>query len=186
MRRRVLPTLPVWLLLLALPLGGCAHVCNWLCKKETGGPPTPPPPEEEHRPEPTPIPPAPDPEPEATPEPVEPPSPLTAADSLFVAGELAAARASYLAFLNEHPQEPESAHALLRLAVIYLQPDGPAYDPALASRVLDRLLSEFPDGPEEPAARALRTLYGRANELQHQLDELKRIDLEATGGEEPQ
>lgn len=186
MRRLLLPTLPVWLLLLALPLGGCAHVCNWLCKEETVGPPIPPPPEQEHRPEPKPTPPPPEPQPEAAPEPVEPPSPLTAADSLFGRGELAAARGSYLAFLNEHPQAPESAHALLQLAIIYLQPNGPAYDPALASRVIDRLLSEFPDGPEAPAGRALRTLYGRANELQHQLDELKRIDLEATGGEEPQ
>lgn len=120
------------------------------------------------------------------PQPLKPPSPLAAADSLFTQGELAAARASYLAFLNEHPQEPESGHALLRLAVIYLQPDGPAYDPGLAGRVLDRLLAEFPDGPEEPAARALRSLQGQANELQRQLDELKRIDLETAGGAQPQ
>lgn len=185
MRRLPLPTLPVWLLLLALPLGGCAHVCNWLCKQETVEPSTPPP-AEEPRPEPPPPPP-PDPQLKVVPpEPAEPPSPLTAADSLFARGELAAARGSYLAFLNGNPQDPESAHALLRLAVIYLQPDGPAYDPSLAARVLDRLISEFPDGPEEPAARALRSLYGRADELQRQLDELKRIDLDATGGEEPQ
>lgn len=183
MRRRRLPILHVWLLVLALPAGGCAHLCSRWCEQEVVKPPSPAPPQKP-RPKPTPTPPVP--QPEETPEPAEPPSPLTAADSLFARGELAAARASYLAFLNEHPQEPESGHALLQLAVIYLQPDGPAYDPALAGRVLDRLLAEFPDGPEEPAARALRSLYGKSNELQRQLDELKRIDLEATAGEEPQ
>lgn len=161
-------------------------MCNWLCKRELAKRHVPSQPEKDSRPEPGPTPPPPEPLPEVIPEPVEPPSPLTAADSLFAKGEVAAARASYLAFLNANPQDPVSAHALLQLAVIYLQPDGPAYDPALASRVLDRLLSEFPDGSEEPAARALRTLYGRATDLQRQLDELKQIDLEATGSEEPQ
>ncbi|MGH9379161.1 MAG: hypothetical protein ACRD2Z_00900 [Thermoanaerobaculia bacterium] len=184
MPRRPSSILPLWMLLLVLPAGGCAHLCARWCEQAPVELPPPPPPPEETRPEREPPPP--EPEPEIVWEPVETSSPLAAADGLFASGELAAARAAYVAYLNDNPQGSESARALLQLAVIYLQPDGPAYDPALASRVLDRLLAEHDGEPEERAGRALRSLQRQAGELQRQLDELKRIDLEPDSTEEPQ
>lgn len=183
MRKNRFRPLPFWLLLLALPAGGCAHLCTRWCETREVEEPLKSLPPKPHDERPATLP---TPAPRDAPAPrLDPPSPVAAADSLFAQGELAAARASYRAYLENNPGGPQAAHALLRLAVIYLQPDGPAYDPGRAGRVIDRLLAEHPESPERPAALALRTLQRRAAELQQQLDELKRIDLDPDGDEEP-
>lgn len=167
------------LLLLALWSGGCAHVCARWCAAHQAEVAAQLPPAEPHEP-PDPEPELPlEPEPPAEPEPeVEALSPLAEADTLFARNELALARSAYRAYLEVYPQGEETDRALLRLAVIYLLPSGPAYDPDRARRVLDRLLADYPESAERPAALALRRLDNQAMELQRQLDELKRIDLE--------
>ena len=168
LRRLVLLVL---LLALGFGTGACSSLCRNHCAATEAAQPEP-------AAEPTDAPaPLPDPEPAVPEEPAEEASPLAVADAAFEAGDLTTARLGYRTYL-ESPDSTESDHALLRLAIIYLQPDGPLHDPARAERVVDQLLADFPASRVRAEALALRALQRRARELQHQLDELKRVDLE--------
>jgi hypothetical protein len=132
-----------------------------------------------------------EPEPEPEPEPAEP-SDLNLADIEFERGNLEAAVHLYDTALNAPEiSGQDRAHALLRSAVAYLLPNSPFHDPEQGKKRMETLVEEFPESPlaleasvililMEERSRLQSRTRGQARqieELNQQLDALKRIDL---------
>ncbi|NHZ73209.1 MAG: hypothetical protein GWP16_01910 [Nitrospirae bacterium] len=69
------------------------------------------------------------------------------ADDLFAAGEYSQAAHAYEAYLDADPSPgPETSRALYRLAVTYGSSSSSLYDPERSVALLQRLLTEEPEG----------------------------------------
>lgn len=78
------------------------------------------------------------------------------ADDLFSAGEYVRAAQAYEAYLGSDPEVgPETSKALYRLAITYGSASSSAYDPERAVSLLQRLLSEDPNGEYSLAAQVI-------------------------------
>jgi hypothetical protein len=116
-----------------------------------------------------------------------PPDPLASlarAEHLLATGDVAGAAAAYEEHLAAGDGVAGGDLALMRLALLRLQADGPLRDPAAGIGLLRRLLEVHPQSPYATAAllilhlrRDNRRLDAEVVRLRRQLDELRSIDL---------
>jgi hypothetical protein len=147
----------------------------------------------------------------AAPPPPPPPAPIPAslqlADEAFTQGDFASAAQSYETFLDSHIVREDMDRILFRSAVsVALNNTGSAPDVSgneNLSRVLNRLISEYPGSPYTPPARMVlglradlaklqtdyaklqadrdtlqKTQNDKIKQLSDELDRLKKIDLD--------
>lgn len=121
-------------------------------------------------------------------------SSLRRADRLYEAGAYGEAAAAYEAVLSADAARSGLDRVLLRLAVLYAWPEGPAYDEERARELLGELTRRFASGPlGSQAARFLdsevsqRLLREEAERLRRevatcrdQLEKLKAIDTDGS------
>lgn len=100
-----------------------------------------------------------------------PPNYLELGDEAYAAGDYPAAMAAYSAYLREHPDGPQSDHALLRLALSFALPSNPSRNPAKANAYLSRLSSQYPASPLRPEAELLAGLEQQIQQLQLDVQE---------------
>jgi len=119
-----------------------------------------------------------------TPPPPDPLASLARAEHLLATGDEAGAAVAYEQHLAAGDGVAGGDLALLRLALLRLQANGPLHDPAAGLRLLRRLLEVHPQSPYAAAAAVIlhlkhdnRRLDAEVARLREQLDELRRIDL---------
>jgi len=107
------------------------------------------------------------------------------ADELVRSGSPAEARAIYRQVLRHHSQTPAAADALWALGRLYVDPDGSLRDYASAHVAFGRLLTEHPDSPHAPEARAWHVALGEllraqedAKRMKGDFERLKQLDME--------
>ena len=99
-------------------------------------------------------------------------------DLLFAAGDYRGAARAYAAYLEARPDAEDADRPLFRLAVIHLLPDSPVEDWKAARAFCRKIVDAFPQSPYRPQAEVLLHLQTEVERLYHQLQELKRIDLQ--------
>lgn len=112
-----------------------------------------------------------------------PPEPSTAADltlghERFEARDFPRAAEAYEAYLGAEPRGGEADLVLFRLAMIRLLPDPAVQDWNEAREHFEQLIETFPASPWSTQAEVVLHLQREVERLYHQLEGLKRIDLE--------
>jgi outer membrane protein assembly factor BamD (BamD/ComL family) len=112
-----------------------------------------------------------------------PPPPPAAAElahgqELFEAGDFSRAADAYETYLAAEPRGEQADLALFRLAMIRLLPDPAVQDWNEARERFEQLVATFPASPWSTQAEVVLHLQREVERLYHQLEGLKRIDLE--------
>lgn len=108
-------------------------------------------------------------------------APFQRADSLFAAGDYAAAAEAYETRLARQGDVEDGDAALLRLAVLYLAMGTPRHEPMKGERALRRLVERYPSSPFRESAEYILSLRRRIEELE---EDVSRASSQAAELEE--
>jgi two-component system sensor histidine kinase GlrK len=103
--------------------------------------------------------------------------PLEIGDAHFERGDFPAASDAYETWLAQAPLGPPEDQVLFRMALMRTLPGSPIRDARRARRYFTDLVERYPQSPLRAAADYLLGLQREVEELRHQLEEIKRIDL---------
>jgi hypothetical protein len=125
----------------------------------------------------------------APPDPLDPAAArLTRAESLLGVARIEEAAGELHSLVDSYPSSAQAPQALFQLALVYLSPDSPLHDGTQGISLLRDLVDTYPGSSwslaSETILRLARTnadLRGVAEQLQQQLEELKRIDIGSDG-----
>jgi outer membrane protein assembly factor BamD (BamD/ComL family) len=88
-----------------------------------------------------------------------------------------AAVKAYNKVATDSPQSALAAEALFELALVHAHPDNPGQDYAKATQTFVQFIKRFPEHKKTAQARIWISALKTIQELQKQIEQLKRIDI---------